>query len=59
MHVQENQDTLERRNEETVFLFVQMILLSVQDATSVNDQYALQGLSKVSKVGDPCDSVGD
>ena len=59
MHVQKNQGTRERRNEETVFLFVQMILLSVQDATSVNDQYALQGLSKVSKVGDPCDSVGD
>jgi hypothetical protein len=59
MHVQKNQGTRERRNEETVFLFVQMILLSVQDAASVNDHYALQGLSKVSKVGDPCDSVGD
>jgi hypothetical protein len=51
MHVQEN--------EQTVFLFVQMILLSVQDATSVNGHYVLQGFSKVSKVGDPCDSVGD
>jgi hypothetical protein len=59
MHVQENQGARERRNEETVFLFVQMILLSVQDGASVNDHYALQGLSKVSKVGDLCDSVGD
>jgi hypothetical protein len=59
MHVQENQGARGRRNEETVFPFLQMILLSVQDATSVNDHYALQGLSKVSKVGDPCDSVGD
>jgi hypothetical protein len=59
MHVEENQGTRERRNEETVFPFVQMILLSVQDAASVNDHYALQGLSKMSKLGDPCDSVGD
>jgi hypothetical protein len=40
MHVRENQGTRERRNEETVFLFVQMILLSVQDAASVKDHYA-------------------
>jgi hypothetical protein len=59
MHVGEDRGTRERMNEETVCLFVQMILLSVQDAASVNDHYALQGLSKVSKVGDLCDSVGD
>ena len=59
MNMQENQGTKKRGNEETVFLFVQMILLSVQDAASVKEHYALQGLSKVSEVGDPCDSVGD
>jgi hypothetical protein len=59
LHVEEKLGTRERRSEGTVLLFVQMILLSVQDAVFVNDHYALEGLSKVSKVGDPCDSVGD
>ena len=59
MHAKENQGTSERRHEETVFLFVQMMLLSVQDAASVNGHHAPYDLSKVSILGDPCDSAGD
>jgi len=49
----------ECRNEKTVFPFVQMMLVSVQDVASVNGHHALYDLSKVSIVGDPCDSAGD
>jgi hypothetical protein len=49
----------ECRNEKTVFLFVQMMLVSVQDVASVNGHHAPYDLSKVSILGDPCDSAGD
>jgi len=39
MLVQENQGTRERRTEETVFLFVQTILLSVQDVAAVKQHH--------------------